>query len=466
VVKRAALWSIALAGVSLGFTVPREAGAVRLWEETRPGWSPPVGLAPGGLSLAAMFNGSVASPDLRPPDFVPPLAAGGHVGASRFPEGVAERWLDLGFYAQPQFIVQTGYNLDSTSNFSLPPGVSLQRTRVVIHGQAHPLLQMRVEFNMSNNLDLLDAYALVPVRRWLQVQIGQFRVPFSRQELTSSTRFQFTDRSLWSGGANSSGVRFIPSFDQGLMVWGWLGPRDLVEYYAGVFNGKGSNSAFNLDGFFLYAGRVAVNPLGRPRALQEGAINMSQAPTLAIGLNAASQIRQVGLVTLPGQSTPTPNRITVNSFGGDVFFAARGASLYGEVYFRDTQETDTTAAPSTQSLGWLLQAGYFIPVPALRNHLEVVARAQSFDPSSCYTVSAGADCGQRLPGSQSREVYRDFMFSRAYTVGINWYQLGHGFKAQAQYTVNTEHRDATNDRRPGSGVVTNDLFTLLLTGSF
>ena len=128
-----------------------------------------------------MFNGSVASPDLRPPDFVPPLAAGGHVGASRFPEGVAERWLDLGFYAQPQFIVQTGYNLDSTSNFSLPPGVSLQRTRVVIHGQAHPLLQMRVEFNMSNNLDLLDAYALVPVRRWLQVQIGQFRVPFSRQ---------------------------------------------------------------------------------------------------------------------------------------------------------------------------------------------------------------------------------------------------------------------------------------------
>ncbi|MBK6534349.1 MAG: hypothetical protein IPF99_33715 [Deltaproteobacteria bacterium] len=174
----------------------------------------------------------------------------------------------------------------------------------------------------------------------------------------------------------------------------------------------------------------------------------------------------MGLVTLPGQSTPSPNRITLNSFGADVFFAARGASVYGEVYFRDTQETDTTAAPSTQSLGWMVQAGYFIPAPSLRNHLEVVARAQSFDPSSCYTVNAGPECGQRLPGSQSREVYRDFMFARAYTFGLNWYQLGHGFKAQAQYTINTEHRDVTNDRRPGSGVVNNNLFTLLLTGSF
>jgi hypothetical protein len=40
------------------------------------------------------------------------------VGASRFPEGVAERWLDIGFFAQPQFIAQTGYDADSSTNFS------------------------------------------------------------------------------------------------------------------------------------------------------------------------------------------------------------------------------------------------------------------------------------------------------------------------------------------------------------
>jgi hypothetical protein len=463
VVNRAAVWWVALTGAAVGLLAPGEAGAVRVWEEPRAGWVPPGVLGPGGLALGAMFTGPGASPDLRPPEFSTPLAAGGLVGSSRYPEGVTERWLDVGFYTQPQFAFQTGYDSDSTTNFSLPPGVGLQRTRFIFHAQPHPLLQVRAEFNLSDSVTLLDAYALVPIRRWLQVQVGQFRVPFSRQELVSGTRLQFADRQLWAGGANASGVSFLPSFDQGVMAWGWAGPRDLVEYYAGVFNGKGANRP-NIDAFFLYAARVAVNPLGRPRALQEGAVNLASAPTLAVGLNAATQVRQVGFVTLPGGAAPVPNRVTVSTFGADVFFAAHGASAYGEVYFRDTHETDTASAPNTQSLGWLLQAGYFIPVPALRNHLEVVARAQSFDPSNCYTQSAGPDCGQRLPGSSSRDVYQSFMFARAYTFGLNWYQLGHGFKLQAQYTINTEHRDIAG-RAAGSGVVNNDLFTLLLTGS-
>lgn len=445
---------------------PARADAVRLWEEPRAGWAPPAGtLGPGGLSLESVLNGSLASPDLRPAEFAPPLAAGGHVGQSRYPEGVAERWLDVGFYAQPQFVYQTGYDNDSVSNFSVAPGVNLRRTRMVVHGQAHPLLQVRLEFGLSANLELFDTYALVPVRRWLQVQIGQFRVPFSRQELVSGTRLQFADSSLWSGQGNASGVRFVLSFDTGVMVWGWAGPRDLVEYYAGVFNGKGPNNPFNLDGFFLYAGRVVVNPLGRPRSFQEGAVGLSREPAISVGLNAAGQIRQVGLVTLPGATSPTPNRIRAISLGADLFASAWGASLYAELYARDTEETDTHAAPNTQSLGWLVQAGYFIPAPYVREHLEVVARVQRFDPSDCFTRTQGADCGIRPPASASRAVYRDFMDTTALTFGLNWYQLGHGFKAQASYTIQNEGRDLAGGA-PGSGVVINDLFNLQLTGSF
>ncbi len=442
------------------------ARAVRVWEEPRAGWRPPPSaLGPGGLSLESWFVGSVASPDLRPPDFTPPLAAGGHVGASRFPEGVAVRWLDIGFFAQPQFVAQTGYDPDSSTNFSAPPGVSLQRTRMVVHGQAHPLLQMRMEFNLSDRLELLDSYAFVPVRRGLQVQIGQFRVPFSRQELVSSSRYQFADRALWSGGANSSGVRFVPSFDLGVMVWGWLGPRDLVEYYAGVFNGKGPNTPFNLDGNFLYAGRVVLNPLGRPRSLQEGAINLPRSATLAVGLNASHQTRQLGLITRPGSPTPEPNNIGATTLGADVFVSAAGLSAYGEVYFRDTAETDSATTPNTQAFGWLAQVGYFLPWTATRNHLEVVGRVQGFNPTGCLTRAEGTDCAPRLPASQTREVYRDFMDTVAFTAGLNWYQLGHGFKVQAAYTVSNEHRDLQGGR-PGSGVVANDLFSLQLTGSF
>lgn len=443
--------------------VAPEALAVRVWEEPRSGWTPPVGLGPGGLSFAQMFGGAVASPDLRLPDFVPPLAAGGHVGASRFPEGVAVRWLDIGFFAQPQFVLQTGYDGDARTNFSVAPGVNLRRTRVVVHGQAHPLLQVRIEFGLSDRLELYDTYALVPVRRWLQFQIGQFRAPFSRQELVSGTRYQFADTAMWSGAANASGIRFTPSFDIGAMVWGWIGRDDLVEYYAAVMNGKGPNQPFNLDGYFLYAGRVVVNPLGRPRSLQEGAVNLPREPRLAIGLNAAGQVRNIGTTTVNGAQVP--NLVTATTVGADVFFTGWGASLYSEFYFRDTEETDTVASPTTQSLGWLVQAGYLIPHPALRDHLEVVARVQSFNPSDCFTRTRGGSCEVRPYAAPTRENYRDFMETMAFSFGLNWYQLGHGFKVQASYTILNEHRDIAG-MPPGSGVVNNDLFNLQLTGSF
>lgn len=442
-----------------------DAHAVRVWEEARAGWTPPSPLSPGGLSLSALLGGgSLASPDLRTPDFVPPLAAGGHVGSSRYPEGVAVRWLDIGFFAQPQFVLQTGYDTGATTNFSVAPGVNLRRNRVVIHGQAHPLLQVRVEFGLSDRLELYDTYALVPVRRWLQFQIGQFRVPFSRQELVSGSRMQFSDTSLWSGAANASGIRFIPSFDIGAMVWGWAGRDDLVEYYAAVFNGKGPNQPYNLDGNFLYAGRVVVNPLGRPRSFQEGAVNLPRAPRFSIGINAAGQVRQIGTATVNG--VEVPNRVTAVELGADAYFTGYGASFYGEFYFRDTEETDTQSRPTTQSMGWLAQAGYFIPAPFLRDHLEVVARVQSFNPSDCFTRTRGAGtCDVRPYAAHTRENYRDFMSSTALTFGLNWYQLGHGFKVQAAYTINNENRDLATGR-PGSGVITNDLFTLQLTGSF
>jgi hypothetical protein len=194
------------------------------------------------------------------------------------------------------------------------------------------------------------------------------------------------------------------------MVWGWLGPRDLVEYYAGIFNGKGPNQPFNLDGFFLYAGRVAVNPLGRPRAFQEGAVNLPRDPRLSIGLNAAGQVRQIGTVTIGGAEVP--NRVTVTALGADVYFAARwGASFYGEVYFRDTEETDTGsrrhhAVPRVARAGGVLHPA---PRPA-QPPRGGRPRAAASTPPDCLTrTRAAGTCDIRPYPSHTRENYRDFM---------------------------------------------------------
>ncbi len=454
-----------LTALSLAVSLlPQRAEAVRIWEEPRPGWTPPPGtLVPGGLSLGSALGGPGAAPDLRPPptqSWLTPLAAGGHAGQSRYPEDVSWRWFDINFYTQALFTYQTGFDPDAAVNFSAPPGLTLRRTRVVLHGQAHPMLQVRMEVNIGDRVDLLDAYVLVPVRRWLQVQAGQFRVPFSRQELVSGARFQFTEPSLWSGNANASGVRFIPSFTPGVMVWGWAGPRDLVEYYAGVFDSRDVNNPNVLDGFFMYAGRVVVNPLGRPRIFQESALGLPRAPTLAIALDAAAQTRQV----ITAGATPTSLRERSITLGADLFASGWGASLYAEVYARDTELSDNTTVPNTQSLGWLVQAGYLIPVDFLRDHLEVVARVQGFDPSTCVTRTQGSGCDVRLAPAQTRDAYRDFMSSTAWSVGVNWYQMGHGFKLQADYTFNVERGSVAG--RPGVASVDNDVFTLLLAGGF
>ncbi len=463
----------ALMCLSAATLVPSVAGAVRVWEEPRTGWQPPAGsastLIPGlPPSIAAMFIGSVASPDLRPPEFLQPLAAGGHVGMSRYPEGVAERWLDVGFFAQPRFTFQTGWSPDSASNFSNPPGISMRRTRLVLHGQAHPLLQVRMEFNVSDRIELLDTYALIPFHRAIQLQVGQFRVPFTRMEQVSSTRLQFTDSQLWSSGASQSGMPFIPSFDQGVMAWGWVGPRDLLEYYAGVFNGEGSNKPINFDQYFMYAARVVLNPLGRPKVFQESAINLSHDLKIQIGMNAVSQTRQIGQVAVDqgGVLTQVPNVLKSYYLGADLAVFGWGASVYSEVYFRSLNETDTVSAPSTEALGFLVQGGYFIPAPYVRDHLEIAARFQTFNPSDCFTrsVSRGV-CGLRLPASAVQDQYRDLMHSSAITFGVNWYQLGHGFKIQAHYTLNYEWRDPAG-AMPGEGIVNNDQFTLQITGSF
>ena len=189
-------------------------------------------------------------------------------------------------------------------------------------------------------------------------------------------------------------------------------------------------------------------------------------PFLSIGLNGAYQTRQIGVLSAPRSG---PNLLNAGALGADVAFSGWGISVYSELYYRDLRVTDTSAGPSTESLGWLLQAGVLIPHPLLRDHLELAARLQYFNPSDCLTRPSdamGASCGVRLAASQSQEVYRDFMHTCAITFAVNLYQLAHGFKVQASYTLFHELRGISSDPRPDAGVVDNDLFLLQVTGSF
>ena len=106
-----------------------------------------------------------------------------------------------------------------------------------------------------------------------KITIGQFKVPLGRQEMTSSGKLQFADRSLLN-------AEFTRGRDVGLQVSGRLA-QDKVEYFAGVFNGNSASRISNDNTKLQYNARVSFEPLGKV-SYSESAFEGWDKPLLAI----------------------------------------------------------------------------------------------------------------------------------------------------------------------------------------
>ena len=193
-------------------------------------------------------------------------------------------------------------------------------------------------------------------RRALQLKVGQFKVPFGRQELTSDTAQQFVDRSIVS-------AEFEKGRDQGTQLWGVLA-KSRLEYRAGVFNGNGRGKSTNDNPSFQYDARLMYQPWGDAR-YSEGDLESSKHPLLAVAANFESN-----------DARPAAQKRTV--LGGDVAFKYRGLSLMGEVFRR---QLTPAAAAAYSSNGYHAQLGFFVKPRVL----EAALRYASFDPSGSVT---------------------------------------------------------------------------------
>ena len=80
--------------------------------------------------------------------------------------------------------------------------------------------------------------------------MGQFKVPFNREELNSSSELQLVERSFVN-------EQFSLGRDIGPALYALLG--NYVTYGVGIFDGNGRNAA-SLDSNLLYVGRVMLTP--------------------------------------------------------------------------------------------------------------------------------------------------------------------------------------------------------------
>ncbi|HKQ33312.1 MAG TPA: porin [Thermodesulfobacteriota bacterium] len=281
---------------------------------------------------------------------------------------------------------------------------------------------------------LKDAYLTAAYQKEISPRTGQWKVPFNREELNSSSALQMVERSIVN-------AQFSLERDRGLALQGGIGKNNNVSYSAGVFNGDGLNGT-SVDSNMLYAGRIQLglggddfkfNPNGAFATARSYEIvpNFARKPTFTVGVAGS---------VLPGLdcAVKTPNggvcdRITQLGFPTSDFSQLTADASFKMAFFNVEGEYDARwLAPDTGpqdtafDQGFRVQAGVFL----LPKTVELAARYALID----YDTSSGVVPPDTSVPSKQWEL----------TPGLNYYfSHDHRWKLQLNYTF--QRNEATLD---------------------
>jgi phosphate-selective porin len=199
----------------------------------------------------------------------------------------------------------------------------LRRVRINLTGDFAENFDFKVEGDFENSDGInanRDAFSGTDIFiNWHQfaeanVKAGQWKAPFGLEQLTPDPTLIIIERSLPTGA-------ITPERQIGVQVWGkpftniWPAQKDLLTYYAGIFNGNGRNVTVNDNNNFMYVGRLELLPwqgklLGQNSSLKLGAdvlnsrddkgTNISQSLNLLVNSDGS-----LSPFTLPGADERT-----------------------------------------------------------------------------------------------------------------------------------------------------------------
>ena len=237
------------------------------------------------------------------------------------------------------------------------------------------------------------------------IKAGQYKVPFGRQQLTSSGNQQFVDRSAVSD-------LFARGRDIGVQLWG--NPfQGKIDWRIGIFNGNGRSITFNGDGEYQFDARVTFQPFGDVK-YSESDFESTDKPLFAVAGQYESFRQSVAAV---GTTTPAVNR-DHDTFGFDAVFKYKGLFLFYDHYFRTTN--DNIALTEFDVNGFNFQGGYFI----YKRIVEIAGRYERIDPNED----------------------RDDDFLKEWGIAVNYFYNKHNLKVQGDYrNLKNEARDTEFD---------------------
>jgi phosphate-selective porin OprO/OprP len=225
------------------------------------------------------------------------------------------------------------------------------------------------------------------------IWVGQGKVPFGRQEYTSSGKQQFVDR--WIGNA-----LYAPGRDQGIRLEG-MNESKTFEYAVGAYNGIARNINVNDNDDYLYSGRVAWMPFGEYK-FEESSLDYPDSPKLALGLGAVDNTVGTG-----------SSAVDVFRLGYEAAFKWRGFNVQGEFF---DEEAENQSNVTSDNQGYYIQAGYLFP----SKKFEIAARLENIERDTTFSVSNLASA------------LTDF---EAQGLGLSYYMNKHVNKIQGDYFV-------------------------------
>ena len=309
--------------------------------------------------------------------------------------------LKLNVRTQGAFTYQALEDEDDTANFRV------RRARVLAGGNVYyPWMKYSTQITLEGgSAALRDAYIEADYYDWATPRIGQYKIPFDREFLTSAFNLQLIDRSIVSNA-------FSLQRDIGAQLSGDF-IQDRLNYSAGIFNGSGANQN-NVNNTFMYVGRMVYTPFGS-YPYSQSALDIPDTPKLALGVAGAylPSLEPGERKTLAGPLGNT-NILSVESdvyqLAADLAFKYQNFSFEGGYQFRSIDPDEQTPFGKENAQGFYLQGGYFV----IPKKFELAARYAFVDPD---------DPNQNDDNKQEE-----------YTGGLNYYMYGHDLKLQADYS--------------------------------
>jgi phosphate-selective porin OprO/OprP len=244
------------------------------------------------------------------------------------------------------------------------------------------------------------------------VKVGQWKAPFGLEQITPDPKIFTIERSLPTGA-------LTPERQIGVQIWGkpltnlWPDQKDLLTYYAGIFNGNGRNITVNDNNNFMYVGRLELLPWKGELLNQDASLKFG-ADVLNSRDDAGTNISQALNLKVNADGSLTPYVLTSaderTAWSLDAWLNIGPFDLIAEYFSEDVDgRTVAGVAPTFADFdpsGWYVQGSYFI----IPKKLQAVVKWEELSPDQ--VVDDGI---------------------RSITAGLNYYIHGDAIKVMANY---------------------------------